>query len=597
MATGSFSGQVSGPQRAPGPGAEQVRLRQLHPERAGHLLVDAGHGLRGRADVPRRGASGRGCTGKRKLETARWFQWTAIVSIAFPYIAAIAGWVLTEMGRQPWIVQGLLQDGRRRTRRASARPGSRSASRSSSRLYLDPRDRRLRAHAALRAARPAAAARGAARAGGDVLMDLQILWFVLIVVLWSGYFLLEGFDFGVGMLLPFVPRNEAERGAMFESIGPVWDGNEVWLVVAAGATFAAFPAWYATMFSGFYLALLLLLFFLIIRVVSFEWREKSESPAWRRVWLGANALGSTGIALVWGIGLANLIHGVPIDSNGDYDGNLVDLFTPLHGVRRDRVRARLRVPRRDLPRAQDRGRPHERVGAAAQETRPARGRSSAPTFLIWTVVVAVDRNDKDVFPVVVPAVLGIAALAARGAPRLRGQERPRVHDDRARDRRGRWRRSSPASTRGSWSRAPNFATASTSPGAASAHYTLAVMTRRRADRAADRPRSTRAGRTTSSARGSAARRSIRPRRSRARPAARRPADHARPRPAPRAPSPPGAPPARAGRGPRCPVRGARPRPGGPDRESRGAGVLGRVVEPMSRSTSSCSRSRSPGGAS
>ena len=108
-------------------------------------------------------------------------------------------------------------------------------------------------------------------------MDLQILWFVLIAVLWSGYFLLEGFDFGVGMLLPFTPRTESERGAMFESIGPVWDGNEVWLVVAAGATFAAFPAWYATMFSGFYLAFLLILFFLIIRVVSFEWREKGDS--------------------------------------------------------------------------------------------------------------------------------------------------------------------------------------------------------------------------------------------------------------------------------------------------------------------------------
>ena len=93
--------------------------------------------------------------------------------------------------------------------------------------------------------------------------------------------MLEGFDFGVGMLLPFLPRNEAERGRMFESIGPVWDGNEVWLVVAGGATFAAFPAWYASMFSGFYIALLLVLFFLIIRVVSFEWREKSDSPRWR----------------------------------------------------------------------------------------------------------------------------------------------------------------------------------------------------------------------------------------------------------------------------------------------------------------------------
>jgi cytochrome bd ubiquinol oxidase subunit II len=241
-------------------------------------------------------------------------------------------------------------------------------------------------------------------------MNLQNFWFVLIVVLWSGYFLLEGFDFGVGMLLPFVPRNESERGAMFESIGPVWDGNEVWLVVAGAATFAAFPVWYATMFSGFYLAFLLLLFFLIIRVVSFEWREKSESPAWRRVWTGANAVGSTGIALIWGIGLANLIHGIPLDSQGDYDGNLVDLFTPytifaglafvlvfaLHGANYLGVRTE--------------GGLHKRVGGAARKLALPAAIVGA-TFLIWTVVVAHDRNHKDVFPVVVPAVLGIAALA------------------------------------------------------------------------------------------------------------------------------------------------------------------------------------------
>ena len=101
-------------------------------------------------------------------------------------------------------------------------------------------------------------------------MDLQIFWFCLIAALWSIYLVLEGFDFGVGMLLPFLPRDERERSAMFETIGPVWDGNEVWLVVAGGATFAAFPAWYATMFSGFYLALLLVLVLLIVRVVSFE---------------------------------------------------------------------------------------------------------------------------------------------------------------------------------------------------------------------------------------------------------------------------------------------------------------------------------------
>src|SRR4029453_10368523 len=217
-------------------------------------------------------------------------------------------------------------------------------------------------------------------------------------------------DFGVGMLLPFVPRNESERGAMFESIGPVWDGNEVWLVVAGGARFAAFPAWYATMFSGFYLAFLLLLFFLIIRVVSFEWREKGESPRWRAVWLWANAIGSAGIALVWGIGLANLIYGVPIDSNGYSEGNLVDLFTgytvfagiafvllfAFHGATYLTLRTT--------------GDLYERVRTAARRLAvPAAALGVA--FLIWTVVVAVDRNDKDVFPVVVPAAAAIAALA------------------------------------------------------------------------------------------------------------------------------------------------------------------------------------------
>src|SRR6188472_591559 len=139
-------------------------------------------------------------------------------------------------------------------------------------------------------------------------MDLQILWFVIIAVLWAFYFLLEGFDFGVGLLLPFLPRNESDRRTMFETIGPVWDGNEVWLVVAGGATFAAFPTWYATMFSGFYIALLLVLVFLIIRVVSFEWREKGESPRWRAVWTWANTLGSFGVSLLWGVALSALLY-------------------------------------------------------------------------------------------------------------------------------------------------------------------------------------------------------------------------------------------------------------------------------------------------
>src|SRR3954469_3406991 len=166
-------------------------------------------------------------------------------------------------------------------------------------------------------------------------MTLADLWFVLIAVLWSGYFVLEGFDFGVGMLLAPLPRDEQETGELFESIGPVWDGNEVWLVVAAGATFAAFPAWYAAMFSGFYLALLLILVLLIVRVVSFEWRERSESARWRTGWRWANTAASVGAPFLWGVALSSLLYGVPLNSSGDYSGDILDLFsayTVLAGI-------------------------------------------------------------------------------------------------------------------------------------------------------------------------------------------------------------------------------------------------------------------------
>ena len=178
---------------------------------------------------------------------------------------------------------GPAQDRRTPTRPASAAPRSRRASPSSSSLYvvLGVVDFVLmRRYARLD---PPELREGTAAASPALgyCMSLEIFWFCLIAVLWGGYFVLEGFDFGVGMLLPFLPRDERERSTMFETIGPVWDGNEVWLVVAGGATFAAFPAWYATMFSGFYLALLLVLVFLIVRAVSFEWRERSEDPRWR----------------------------------------------------------------------------------------------------------------------------------------------------------------------------------------------------------------------------------------------------------------------------------------------------------------------------
>lgn len=240
-------------------------------------------------------------------------------------------------------------------------------------------------------------------------MDLQLLWFCLIAILWSGYFVLEGFDFGVGMLLPFLPRDEEERGAMLRTIGPVWDGNEVWLVTAGGATFAAFPSWYATMFSGFYLALLLVLVCLIVRVVSFEWRAKSESAGWRAVWTWANALGSAGAALVWGIGLANLLGGVPIDSEGNYSGTFVDLFTPYTVVAGVGVVLLFTWHGATFLTLKTSGELCDRATATARRLGiPAAVLLSV--FLAWTVYVATDSNDKDLFPPVLPALLGVVVV-------------------------------------------------------------------------------------------------------------------------------------------------------------------------------------------
>src|SRR5262245_10769580 len=240
-------------------------------------------------------------------------------------------------------------------------------------------------------------------------MDLQELWFCIVGFFFAGYFLLEGFDFGVGMLLPFLPRNEEDRSAMFRSIGPVWDGNEVWLVVAGGAMFAAFPAWYATMFSGFYVALLLLLFFLIVRVLSFEWRERHENSRWLGLWAWANTVGSVGAALIWGVAFSNLLYGVPINSSGDFDGSFWDLFsvyTVLGGVAVVLLFAFHGATFLTLRTTGDLCR---RAAATAGRLSIAAGLVGA-AYLIWTVSVAVDRNDKDVFPPILPALLAIAVL-------------------------------------------------------------------------------------------------------------------------------------------------------------------------------------------
>ncbi|MCA2219304.1 cytochrome d ubiquinol oxidase subunit II [Jidongwangia harbinensis] len=159
-------------------------------------------------------------------------------------------------------------------------------------------------------------------------MELTTVWFALIAVLWAGYFLLEGFDFGVGILLPVLARDDRERRLMINTIGPVWDGNEVWLLVAGGATFAAFPEWYATLFSGFYLPLLLILVALILRGVAFEYRGKVDDDRWRRRWDACIIGGSLAPALLWGVAFGNILRGVPLDTRHEYVGGFVNLLNP-----------------------------------------------------------------------------------------------------------------------------------------------------------------------------------------------------------------------------------------------------------------------------
>ncbi len=160
-------------------------------------------------------------------------------------------------------------------------------------------------------------------------MDLNILWFILVAVLYIGFFFLEGFDFGVGMLLPLIGKKDEERRAIINTIGPHWDGNEVWLVTAGGATFAAFPNWYATLFSGFYLGFFLLLLALIFRGVAFEFRSKLGSPKWRNTWDVLIGVSSFLAAFLLGVVFTNLVKGVPIDGNQIYTGTFFTLLNPL----------------------------------------------------------------------------------------------------------------------------------------------------------------------------------------------------------------------------------------------------------------------------
>ncbi len=160
-------------------------------------------------------------------------------------------------------------------------------------------------------------------------MSLNVLWFIIIAVLFTGFFVLEGFDFGVGILTPFLGKTDEERRLLINSIGPFWDANEVWFITAGAAMFAAFPNWYATLFSGFYVPLFLMLLALMARGTAFEFRSKLHHPGWRVFWDYAACVGSLLPPVLWGVALSNLMKGVPIDAHMNYVGTFWDLLSPF----------------------------------------------------------------------------------------------------------------------------------------------------------------------------------------------------------------------------------------------------------------------------
>jgi cytochrome d ubiquinol oxidase subunit II len=157
-------------------------------------------------------------------------------------------------------------------------------------------------------------------------MDLPYIWFLIVGFLFIGYFVLDGFDFGVGMSLPFLSKDDTDRRVLINTIGPVWDMNETWLIVAGAVMFAAFPEWYASLFSGFYLALLIILIALILRGVSFEYRHQNKGRQWTKWFDRAIVVGSTLPAFLWGVAFANLVQGVPMDEDNNFIGSFVSLL-------------------------------------------------------------------------------------------------------------------------------------------------------------------------------------------------------------------------------------------------------------------------------
>ncbi|GAB3602738.1 cytochrome d ubiquinol oxidase subunit II [Microbacterium aureliae] len=240
-------------------------------------------------------------------------------------------------------------------------------------------------------------------------MDLAYVWFFIVGVFFVGYFVLDGFDFGVGMSLPFLGRDEVSRRQIINTIGPVWDLNETWVIVAGACLFAAFPEWYATLFSGFYLALLLILLALIVRGVAFEYRHQRDDARWKKRFDLMIVVGSAVPAFLWGVAVANIVQGVPIDQDFEFTGTLLTLLNPYallgglttlllfftHGV----YFVALKTD----------GRVHDEARVLARRSGLA-AVAVAAVFLVWTIFNAVGAG--------APLLAGVIACAAIAAVTL-----------------------------------------------------------------------------------------------------------------------------------------------------------------------------------
>ena len=301
------------------------------------------------------------------------------------------------------------------------------------------------------------------------MVSLAETWFVVVAVFWVGFFVLEGFDFGVGMLHSFLARDEGERRQAIAAIGPVWDGNEVWLIVGGAAIFAAFPDWYATWFSAGYLALMLVLVALIVRGISFEWRTKHESRRWRSTFSAMLTIGSALIPLLLGVALGDLLAGLPIDASGEFTGSFVDLLTPYGVLVGVTLLVLCLLHGATFLALKTEGALRERAHACA-------GRWAWPAlvltvaFAVWTVTIS-DGGAWRIAAVCVPPVAALASVVL-----LRGRRDGRSF-------------AATAVTVGGMVAAlfanafPTVMVSSTSPandltvsGAASGHYALTVMT-------------------------------------------------------------------------------------------------------------------------